>query len=71
VKAVLALQHKALPPTIKIRKPNPKMGITDSPFYLSTRARPWIRGGEHPRRASVSSFGFGGSNCSLILGVAA
>src|SRR5262249_2234719 len=37
------------------------------PFYLNTRARPWIRDGAHPRRASVSSFGFGGSNFHVTL----
>ncbi|MBA2320648.1 MAG: acyltransferase domain-containing protein, partial [Deltaproteobacteria bacterium] len=61
-KAVLALHHKILPPTIKIDRPNPKLDITTSPFYLNTETRPWIRGSDHPRRASVSSFGFGGSN---------
>ncbi len=61
-KAVLALHSKVLPPTIKVDSPNPKMDIENSPFYLSTRARPWIRGSDHPRRAGVSAFGFGGSN---------
>ncbi|WP_409340347.1 beta-ketoacyl synthase N-terminal-like domain-containing protein [Paenibacillus sp. MBLB4367] len=64
-KAVMALHHKVLPPTIKIASPNPKLGIESSPFYLNTEARPWIRGSDHPRRASVSSFGFGGSNFHL------
>jgi acyl transferase domain-containing protein/NADP-dependent 3-hydroxy acid dehydrogenase YdfG len=62
LKAVLALHHKVLPPTIKIRQPNPKLDIGASPFYLNTQARPWIRNDAHPRRAGVSSFGFGGSN---------
>jgi acyl transferase domain-containing protein len=61
-KAVMALNHKILPPTIKVERPNPKLEIEKSPFYLNTRARPWIRGASHPRRAGVSSFGFGGSN---------
>ncbi|MEO6573010.1 MAG: beta-ketoacyl synthase N-terminal-like domain-containing protein, partial [Polyangiaceae bacterium] len=56
-KAVMALHHKVLPPTIKIDRPNPKLGIEDSAFYLNTQRRPWIRDASHPRRASVSSFG--------------
>ncbi len=66
-KAVLALQHGALPPTIKVSRPNPKLAIDESPFCLNTAARPWVRGGDHPRRASVSSFGFGGSNFHVTL----
>jgi acyl transferase domain-containing protein/NADP-dependent 3-hydroxy acid dehydrogenase YdfG len=62
IKAVLALHHKVLPPTIKIDQPNPKLAIESSPFYLNAEARPWIRAADHPRRAGVSSFGFGGSN---------
>lgn len=66
-KAVMALHHKILPPGIKINAPNPALKIDESPFYLNTRARPWIRGATHPRRASVSAFGFGGSNFHLTL----
>ena len=62
LKAVLALHHKVLPPTIKVTRPNPRLGLTDSPFQVNTTTRPWIRGSSHPRRASVSSFGFGGTN---------
>ncbi len=67
IKAALALQHKVLPPTINVRAPHPKLAISDSPVYLNTEARPWIRSGDHPRRASVSSFGFGGSNFHVTL----
>jgi len=62
LKVVMALQHKVLPPTIKIDQPDPRLEIEDSPFYLNTRARPWIRDDAHPRRGAVSSFGFGGTN---------
>ncbi|MFC8393635.1 SDR family oxidoreductase [Streptomyces sp. NPDC057238] len=67
LKAVLALHHKVLPPTIKVDRPHPALSIEASPFYLNTETRPWIRPGGHPRRAAVSSFGFGGSNfhCTL------
>ncbi|MEM9189991.1 MAG: beta-ketoacyl synthase N-terminal-like domain-containing protein, partial [Myxococcota bacterium] len=67
VKAIFALHHKVLPPTIKIDEPNPKLDLETSPFHLNTRARPWVRSGAHPRRASVSSFGFGGSNFHVAL----
>jgi acyl transferase domain-containing protein/acyl carrier protein len=67
IKAVLALNGKVLPPTVKVDRPNPLLNIESSPFYLNTRARPWVRGVSHPRRASVSSFGFGGSNYHVTL----
>ena len=66
-KAVMALHHKVLPPTIKVEQPNPKLALEDSAFYLNTNARPWIRTSDHPRRAGVSSFGFGGSNFHVSL----
>lgn len=62
LKAVLALRHKVFPPTLKVDRPNPAFSVGDSPFYLSTEARPWVSGGSHPRRAGVSSFGFGGAD---------
>lgn len=62
IKAVLALHHRVLPPTIKVRRPSPGLGIESSPFYLNIAARPWTRAADHERRASVSGFGFGGAN---------
>jgi len=70
LKAVLALQQKVLPPTIKVSEPNPALELDSSPFYLATAPRPWIRPvheATHPRRASVSSFGFGGTNFHVAL----
>lgn len=66
-KAVMALHHKVLPPTIKADVPNPNLDLPRSPFYLNTSARPWVRDASHPRRAAVSAFGFGGSNFHLAL----
>jgi polyketide-type polyunsaturated fatty acid synthase PfaA len=67
VKAVLALHHRILPPTIKVDHPNPAMALAVSPFYLNAAPRPWFSSRTHPRRASVSSFGFGGSNFHVAL----
>ena len=63
----MALHHKVLPPTIKVERPNPALEIERSPFHLSTEARPWVRDSRFPRRASVSSFGFGGSNFHVAM----
>ena len=68
IKAVLALHHNILPPTINITQPNPSLEIEDSPFYLNTETRPWLRTEDDPpRRAGVSSFGFGGTNFHVSL----
>ncbi|WP_016697761.1 type I polyketide synthase, partial [Actinoalloteichus spitiensis] len=67
LKAVLAVKQGVLPPTIKVDRPNPELGLDESPFHLNTECRPWVRPSDHPRRASVSSFGFGGSNFHVTL----
>lgn len=68
IKTVLALHHKVLPATINVTKPNPHLGLEQSPFYINSETRPWIRPvGAAPRRAGVSSFGFGGTNYHVVL----
>lgn len=68
MKATLALHHKLLPPTNNVEKPNPKLEIDKTPFYINTESRPWIQHeGEGPRRAGVSAFGFGGTNFHVVL----
>jgi polyketide-type polyunsaturated fatty acid synthase PfaA len=68
IKAALALHHKVLPPTLNVARPNPKLDFENSPFYVNTETRPWIRAeGAPPRRAGVSAFGFGGTNFHVVL----
>jgi acyl transferase domain-containing protein/NAD(P)-dependent dehydrogenase (short-subunit alcohol dehydrogenase family) len=67
IKAALALHHKVLPPTLKVRRPMGSLAGGDSPFYLNTEARPWLSGVGGPRRAALSAFGFGGSNFHCVL----
>ncbi len=66
IKAVMALSRQVLPPTLKVDAPAPTLAAA-SPFYLSGKARPWVHAAETPRRAAVSSFGFGGSNFHVTL----
>ena len=67
IKAALALYHKVLPPTIKVTRPPDLLANKESPLYVNTKMRPWMPAVGHPRRAAVSSFGFGGSNFHLVL----
>ncbi|MEO9968499.1 MAG: beta-ketoacyl synthase N-terminal-like domain-containing protein [Hyphomonadaceae bacterium] len=66
IKIVGALSRKILPPTLKVKTPAPTL-LENTPFYVNTEARPWVSTSKHPRRASVSSFGFGGSNFHVTL----
>ncbi|QBF84045.1 KR domain-containing protein [Shewanella maritima] len=68
IKAALALHHKVLPPTINVDKPSEKLNVADSPFYINSQTRPWLPDANNtPRRAGISSFGFGGTNFHLAL----
>ncbi|MBX7168178.1 MAG: SDR family NAD(P)-dependent oxidoreductase [Pirellulales bacterium] len=66
LKAVLAMRHRQLPPTLNFEAPNELLRFDESPFYIVDRLRPWIAD-QVPRRACVSSFGFGGTNAHVVL----
>lgn len=72
IKLLLAIKHKTLPSINHFNKLNPRIDLSDSPFYIAQKNRRWsgkksIDGRPMPRRAGVSSFGFGGSNAHLIV----
>ena len=66
IKVALALHHGVLPPTL-CEEPDPALGLDRTACYLNTTARPWVHGGEGPRRAGISAFGFGGINAHAVL----
>ncbi|MFF1379231.1 type I polyketide synthase [Streptomyces sp. NPDC058308] len=66
IKAVLALEHRTVPPSLNFRTPNPHLSLDATPFYVPTTARPWPAP-PHPRRAGVSSLGIGGTNAHVVL----
>ena len=74
-KTVLQMQHRQLVPSIKAEHLNPNISFKDTPFYLQDKLAEWkqpeinINGKKHlfPRRATVSSFGAGGSNAHIII----
>ena len=66
IKTALALHHKALPPTLHYKTPNPKIDIENSPFYVVDKLTEW-KADSTPRLAGVSSFGIGGTNAHVVL----
>jgi len=67
LKATLALFHKALPPQCSFQKGAEGIDLGGTPFYFTKERRPWLAVGNGPRRASVSSFSFGGLSYHLTL----
>ncbi len=65
VKAVLCLEHRAIPATLHYTSPNPELRLEGSPFVVRAAYGPWDWDGV--RRAGVSSFGVGGTNVHLVL----
>jgi acyl transferase domain-containing protein/NAD(P)-dependent dehydrogenase (short-subunit alcohol dehydrogenase family) len=67
IKTALALEHKILPPSAGIKQINPKLQLDGSPFYILTDEKKWSEHSDYPRRANISSFGFGGANCHVTM----
>ncbi|MQX35684.1 SDR family NAD(P)-dependent oxidoreductase [Roseospira navarrensis] len=65
LKAMLALEHGELPPTVHFETLNDHIRLDGTPFRIATDRRPWPEGS--PRRAAVSSFGFSGTNAHAVL----
>jgi len=66
VKVALALKHKKIPASINLMRPNNNIDFIHSPFYVVNENMEW-ESEEYPRRCGVSSFGFSGTNCHMIL----
>jgi amino acid adenylation domain-containing protein len=66
IKAVLALEHGEIPPSLNCAVPHPEITASGGLVFVNTELRPWTRNGA-PRRAGVSSFGIGGTNAHVVL----
>jgi acyl transferase domain-containing protein len=66
IKAVMALRHRTLPPTLHADEVTPEADWSAGTVRPVTRALPWSDGG-HARRVGVSAFGLGGTNAHLLL----
>jgi acyl transferase domain-containing protein/acyl carrier protein len=66
IKAVLALEHKTIPPSLHLRSPNPNIPWQDLPLTVQRELGPWPDS-PGPARAGVSSFGISGTNAHVVL----
>jgi acyl transferase domain-containing protein len=67
IKAVLALEHAMIPPSLHYERANRDIDFGKGPFHVAATLAKWSRHGGTPRRAGVSSFGIGGTNAHLVL----
>lgn len=71
IKSILCITHRQVPAVVNFSRENHYLGLAASPFVINTETvrltRKRKNGAEIPLRASVSSFGFGGTNCNIIL----
>ncbi|MEJ1355064.1 MAG: beta-ketoacyl synthase N-terminal-like domain-containing protein [Candidatus Sedimenticola sp. (ex Thyasira tokunagai)] len=72
IKVILQLQHKILIKSLHCEEINPYISLENSPFYVVKENREWDsiqldNNAASPRRAGISSFGFGGVNSHVIL----
>lgn len=66
-KVIAALKHGQIPPTAGFEKPNPLLRLAGSGLRIADRLEDWPRIGNEPRRAGISSFGFGGTNAHALV----
>ncbi len=68
IKAVLAIQHGVIPPSINLQNPNETIPWDSVPFYVPKSAQPWpTLAPNQPRRAAVNAFGIGGLNVHVVV----
>lgn len=67
IKAVLALKHGVLPPTLHFTALNPHLQLPPTLFAINTALQPWSGDKGTPRRAGVSAFGIGGTNAHVVV----
>lgn len=67
IKVALAMQHKALPPSLNFKTPNPNIPFEELKLNVQHQIGPWpVQNGE-TLKAGINSFGWGGTNAHTVL----
>ncbi|SDM29049.1 type I polyketide synthase [Allokutzneria albata] len=64
IKVVLAMRHRALPPSLAFEEPNPHIPFEEWRLRVQQDLTEWT---DERLIAGVSAFGFGGTNCHVVL----
>ncbi len=67
LKVVLSLRHQKIPPHLHFKNPNPYISFEDTSFSIPVTPQDWKTNTPGARLAGISGFGFGGTNCHLII----
>ncbi|MEH2381696.1 MAG: amino acid adenylation domain-containing protein [Nostoc sp.] len=66
IKVILSVQHQEIPPNVHFKQLNPYISLAGTTFSIPTECQSWTS--EKGRRfAGISAFGFGGTNCHVIV----
>ncbi len=66
IKTVLSIQHRKIPPNLHFEQPNPYIPFAELRLAVPPRLVDWPHEDE-AALAGVSSFGFGGTNCHVVI----
>ncbi|MDC0707025.1 SDR family NAD(P)-dependent oxidoreductase [Stigmatella sp. ncwal1] len=66
IKVALSIRHQQLPASLHFEQPNPRIPFDDLRLRVQTQLAPWPAGKE-PSVAGISAFGFGGTNCHVVV----
>lgn len=64
IKVTLALQHREIPAHLHLQQLSPYINLEETPIRIPVAVTPWPEG---EGLAGISGFGFGGTNCHVIL----
>ena len=66
IKVLLSFRHDCIPRQTGFEQPNPQIPFAAWGLRIPRENIPWPKG-ELPRLAGINGFGYGGSNCHLVL----
>ena len=67
IKLILSVQHRQIPPSLNFEKPNPHIDFAASNLRVVNQLEPWPEP-RKPALGGASAFGWGGTNCHVIVG---